>query len=173
MIRTKKVACSVTGERIRFEGEVTTNVMLKGKTLKLKMFVLRNTNNLFGTEWVQKFELWDLPISYFCKKVDNITVEAEKLKKDQKKLFPNVFLDKLGRCTKMEAKFKLQDNVTPVFKKKRNVPFASLQKIDKELDRLVNTGILTTVDYSNVSLASMQKIDEELDRLIDRNFDHS
>ena len=37
-----------------------------------------------------------------------------------------------------------QDNVTPVFKKKRNVPFASMQKIE-ELDRLVNTGILTTV----------------------------
>ena len=48
----------------------------------------------------------------------------------------------------MEAKFKLQDNVTPVFKKKRNVPFASMQKNDEELDRLVNTGILTTVDYS-------------------------
>ena len=51
------------------------------------------------------------------------------------------FSDKLGRCTKMEAKFKLQDNVAPVF-----VPFASMQKIDEELNRLVNTGILTTVD---------------------------
>ena len=58
------------------------------------------------------------------------------------------FEDKLGRCTKIEAKFKLQDNVTPVFKKKRNVPFASMQKIGEELDRLVNTGILITVNYS-------------------------
>ena len=38
-MRTKKVARSVTGERIRFKGEVTTSVTLKGKTLKLKMFV--------------------------------------------------------------------------------------------------------------------------------------
>ena len=65
-----------------------------------------------------------------------------------KESFPNVFSDKLGCCTKMEVKFKLQDNVTPVFKKKRNVQFASMQKINEELDRLVNTGILTTVDYS-------------------------
>ena len=42
MLRTKKVARSVTGERIRFEGEVTTNVTLKGKTLKLKMFVKKH-----------------------------------------------------------------------------------------------------------------------------------
>ena len=48
----------------------------------------------------------------------------------------------------MEAKFKLQDNVTPVFEKKQNILFASMQKLDEELDRLVNTGILTTVDYS-------------------------
>ena len=46
MMRTKKVARSVTGERIRFEGEVTSNVTLKETTLKLKMFVLRDTNNL-------------------------------------------------------------------------------------------------------------------------------
>ena len=111
------------------------------------MFVLRNTNNLFGTDWIQKFELWDSTISDFCQKVDNLTAGAEKLK-DLKELFSNVFSDKLGRRAKMEAKFKLQDYVTPVFKKKRNVPFASMQKIDEKLDRLVNTGILTTVDYS-------------------------
>ena len=102
--------------------------------------MLRNTNNLFGTDWIQKFELWDTPISDFCQKVDNLTAEAEKLKKDLKELFPNVFLDRLGCCTKMEAKFKLQDNVTPVFKKKRNIPFASMQKI-------VNTG--QTRQYRN------------------------
>ena len=91
MMRTKKVARSVTGERIRFEGEVTTNVTLNEKTLKLGMFVLRNTNNLFGTDWIQTFELWDSPISDFCQKVDNLTAEAEKVKKDLKESFPNVF----------------------------------------------------------------------------------
>ncbi|XP_026441989.1 uncharacterized protein K02A2.6-like, partial [Papaver somniferum] len=110
LMRTKKVARSVTGERIKFEGEVITNVTLKGKTLKLKMFVLRNTNNLFGTDWIQKFELWDSPISDFCQKVESFRTEAEKLKKDLRESFP--------------------------------------KKIDEELDRLVKTGILTPIDYS-------------------------
>ncbi len=87
MMKTKKVARSVTGERIRFKGEVT----LKGKTLKFKMFVLRNTNNLFGTDWIQKFELRDSPISDFCQKVDNLTAEAQKLKKDLKSRSPMFF----------------------------------------------------------------------------------
>lgn len=48
----------------------------------------------------------------------------------------------------MKAKFKLQDNVTLVFKKKWSILFALMQKIDKELNRLIKTGILTTIDYS-------------------------
>ena len=35
----------------------------------------------------------------------------------------------------------------PVFKKKRNVPFASLEKINRELDRLVKTGIQSKVEF--------------------------
>ena len=39
MIRTKKDARTVTGKRIRFEGEVTSNVTLKRKTPKLDVCV--------------------------------------------------------------------------------------------------------------------------------------
>ena len=37
----------------------------------------------------------------------------------------------------MMAKFELQDNIQSVFKKKRNVPFASLEQINEELDKPV------------------------------------
>ena len=148
MLKTKKMARSVTRHKINFEGEVTANVTLKGKTKKLKMYILKNTNNLFGTDWITSFELWDSPISDFCQKVENLSAESVKLKEDLKEAFPEVFSDTLGRCTKMEAKFKLKENVTPVFKRKRSVPFASIEKIDRELDRLVKTGILTPVNYS-------------------------
>ena len=49
----------------------------------------------------------------------------------------------------MKAKFELLDEVKPVFKKKRSVPFASMEKIEEELDRLIKTGILTPIDYSD------------------------
>ena len=50
MTRTNKVAKSVTGERMNFEGEVVVNVSLQKTTKKLKVFVLRNATNLFGTD---------------------------------------------------------------------------------------------------------------------------
>ena len=36
----------------------------------------------------------------------------------------------------------------PVFIRKRNVPFASLDKINQELDRLENVGILSKTEYN-------------------------
>ena len=48
----------------------------------------------------------------------------------------------------MTAKFELKPNIQPVFKKKRNVPFESLNQIDEELDRLAQVGVLSKVEYS-------------------------
>ena len=45
----------------------------------------------------------------------------------------------------MKAKF---EQVQPAFKKKRNVPFVSLEQINEELDRLIKTGVLSRLEYS-------------------------
>ena len=45
----------------------------------------------------------------------------------------------------------MKDGAQPVFKKKRNVPFAILEKIDKEWDRLEQTDILSKTDFSELS----------------------
>ena len=34
------------------------------------MFILKNTANLFGTDWIALFDLWDLPINSFCCKIN-------------------------------------------------------------------------------------------------------
>ena len=42
----------------------------------------------------------------------------------------------------------MKDGAQPVFKKKRNVPFAALEQINKELDRLEQAGNLSKTDFS-------------------------
>ena len=56
---TSKTARMVTGDKIEFEGEIIIPVSLNGITKKLKVFILKNTENLFGSDWFQKFNLWD------------------------------------------------------------------------------------------------------------------
>ena len=53
LLVTKKIVCCVTGKKIKFEGKFMTNVTLNEKTLKLRLFVMKNTNNLFGTNWME------------------------------------------------------------------------------------------------------------------------
>ena len=52
MLKSNKIANSVTGGKIEFERELITTATFMGKTLKLKSFVMKNTNNLFGTDWM-------------------------------------------------------------------------------------------------------------------------
>ena len=56
---TSKTARMVTGDKIKFEGEIIIPVSLNGITKKLKAFVLKNTENMFESDWFQKFNLWD------------------------------------------------------------------------------------------------------------------
>ena len=41
---------------------------------------MKNTKNLFGSDLIENFRLWDMPLSSFCKKVEDLTIESEKLK---------------------------------------------------------------------------------------------
>ena len=155
MLKSNKIASSITGENINFKGKLITTATFMGKTLKLKLFVLKNTNNLFGTDCMTQFRLWDLPVNSYCQKVENYGNEAEKLKTDLKQTYLEVFSSGLGRCTKMLAKFKLNDNAQPVFKKKCNVSFASLEQINEELDGLEKTGVLAKVQYNDWALPTL------------------
>ena len=97
---------------------------------------------------MHKFNLWDLPISTFCRKAESCSSAIENLIAKLKKEFAEEFTPGLGKCTKMNAELKLKQNVQPVFKRKRNVPFASLDKINQGLYRLENVGILSKTEYN-------------------------
>ena len=73
-----KTARTVKGDKIKFEGEIIIPVSLNGITKKLNVFVLKNTENLFGLDRFLKFDLWYQSINSFCQKVECITTAAEK-----------------------------------------------------------------------------------------------
>ena len=58
----------------------------------------------------------------------------------------------------MKAKFELKENTRPIFRKKRNVPFAAIEEINKEQDRLVNMGVLSKVEFSDKLLPKQNKL---------------
>lgn len=98
---------STTGEKINYESEIITDVTFNGKTKKLKLFIVRNTENLFGTDSMGEFKLWDVPISTFCQKVESVSVESESLKTTLKESFP-CFLSGAGKVHKDVGKIPMK-----------------------------------------------------------------
>ena len=54
-LKTDKTATFVTGDNINILGKVILTVTLNGITKKLKASVLKNSDNLLGTDWIEKF----------------------------------------------------------------------------------------------------------------------
>ena len=55
---------------------------LMEKERKLKVFVIQNAQNLFGVDWMEEFNLFNVPIDNFCNKIDGTTISSDKLKKE-------------------------------------------------------------------------------------------
>lgn len=62
--------------------------------------------------------------------------------------FPDLWRDELGSFNKFKVKLQLKENSVPKFFKPRTVPFALRDKVEKELSRLVDLGILVPINYS-------------------------
>ena len=128
----------VSGKKLNFRGEFSCNISFMERTFKSKVYVLLGTLNLFDTDWIAIFDLLKLPVNSFCKKADlTVKEKSEKTEKyisDLKNEFPHLFSESLGQCTKSKVRFKLKDNIRPVFKAKRNISFSALDAINQELE---------------------------------------
>lgn len=71
-----------------------------GKTVKTKAFVMEIIYNLFGTDWMHLFKLWDLPINPLCNKVEGSSNNCETLKKNCTVNFRKCFF--VGMVKKMQ-----------------------------------------------------------------------
>ena len=91
LLKTDKTAKSVTDENINILGEVTLTVTLNEVTKKLKAYVLKNSDYLFRTDWIENFNLWDCPKSTFCRKIESATSNSVNPKKELKQRFPQIF----------------------------------------------------------------------------------
>ena len=121
-------------------------------------------------DWMEEFNLFNVPINTFCNKIDGTMTSSDKLKKELKIKFPEIFSEGFGFCSKVKAKFEVKENVIPVFQLKRPVPYVLVEIIDKELGKLEKLGViekLTTAMGSSkrkkiIKLESVQIIQLDL-----------
>ncbi|XP_063358759.1 uncharacterized protein K02A2.6-like [Cydia amplana] len=137
---TNKRLHGYSGERIRCIGMIPLPISYAGSTHSINAYVVCDEGPaLLGRDFTSTFNLQLTPVHY-C--------SDETIVKRLQKEYPQLFSDELGCYNKTKIKLTLKENSKPVFIKARPIAFALRDKIDKEIDRLVNLGVLVPVEHS-------------------------
>lgn len=132
-----KILSNYDGNHIFPLGYINVRVQYNGKVSNLKLYVIDNGGPpLLGRDF---FCLFELTIHKLSSKTDVDSIITE---------FPTVFSNELGLFNKGVIHLNVEEGCSPKFFKPRPLPFAMKKKVEEELGRLLELGILKPVEYS-------------------------
>ena len=135
-----------TGEQISVLGEVEVPVQYNGKMQNLSALVVQgNGPSLVGRDWLSKVRLDWHEIFYENLELANQKGELETILKQ----YPEVFKTGMGTLKGFKATIKVDHESVPKYWKPRPVPYSIRNKVDQELDRLVQEKIIEPVQFSD------------------------
>lgn len=125
-------------------GTATLPVSFKSIHADLPIYVVRSGSMpLMGRQWLEKLKIFTKPMN-----VHHIQgVTQPKLLTALQEKYPDVFQDGIGKAPGVVS-IQLKDNAVPVFRKARSVPYALRSKVEAELDKWIDEGILIPVEHS-------------------------
>ncbi|XP_060782844.1 uncharacterized protein K02A2.6 [Neoarius graeffei] len=137
-----------TGEKVAPVGKIKVKYENKRKTLDL--YVLqRGGVPLFGRDWLQMIQLnWQSIKAMQHSENGNSKATQEKLNLLLQRAAP-VFQEGIGTLKQMKARVTVDEHASPKFLKARPVPYALRPRVETELQRLEDQGILSKVESSD------------------------
>lgn len=145
-----------TQENISIMGEATVEVRYNQIQKYLRVVISNGGGcDLLGRDWFE-----DLGISVH----GVFGIDGRNTPMNLYEQFPNVFGGKLGQFRGKAIKLELNEGTTPIFLKYRQVPFALKPAVEKELDKLVQQGVLESTEYSEwaTPLVPIRKSDGQI-----------
>ncbi|CAB3984638.1 Retrovirus-related Pol poly [Paramuricea clavata] len=143
---TTTVRKTYTGERIQAVGVLNVQVKYKEDMQKLNLYVVEtNGHALFGRDWQEKITLdWKAINILATTPPGNPSTRLQEILDK----YSDVFEEGIGLQKTTKAKLNLKENSQPKFCKARQLPYALRPKVEAELTKLQNNGILTKVGWS-------------------------
>ena len=143
---TTTVLKTYTGERIQPVGVLNVQVKYEEEMQKLNLYVVETKGpSLFGRDWLEKITLdWKAINTLATTPPRKPSTRLQELLDK----YRDVFEEDIGLLKTTKAKLNLKENSQPKFCKARQVPYALRPKVEAELTKLQNDGILTKVDWS-------------------------
>ena len=131
-----------SGDEVTVCGELSVMVEYKEQKVTLPLLIVKGGGqSLMGRDWLSFLKLnWQ--------QIFNIT-DYQKQLEEVLSQYEDVFGSELGVLKGYEAKIFLEENATPQFHKARPVPLSMKSLIEKELDNLVQQGVIQPVDFAD------------------------
>ena len=130
-----------SGEKLDVVGAIDVDVKYQSTSVKLNLVIVKGDGpTLMGRDWLQHIRLdWA--------QLNNLDAEHSQLKEMLAK-HSNLFQPGLGKISGTTAKLYLRQGAKPKFCRARTVPIALREKIEQEIARQVEEGILESVNFS-------------------------
>lgn len=133
-----------SGEKVSLLGEIRVPVKYGSQEETLPLQIAKGDKpSLFGRNWLEKIRLdWQSIFSVTQKReTDNL----EDLLSKHARLFDK----SIGTIQDFTAQIRVKPEAQPIFCKARPVPFALREALEKEIERLEGTGVISKVDRSD------------------------
>ena len=136
-----------TGENITPVGVLKVNVDYHNQRELLDLYVVKSKGPvLMGRDWLRKICLdW---CSIKSLQAPTATLSPKERLDTMLDKYSDLFEDKLGTFTSAKTELALKEDSQPCFLKTRQMPYALKPKVEEELRRLQNEGILNKVEWS-------------------------
>ncbi|KAK9510273.1 hypothetical protein O3M35_005093 [Rhynocoris fuscipes] len=131
-------------------GKQVVDVRFRSRSARLVLYVSRGDGqDLLGRDWLEGLQLESYSLTSFNRAfqvqavqppLDDIDVLLNE--------FKSIFEDNGQPCSKAAATLYLKPDVQPIFRKPRSVPYALLPKVNEEIDRLLDRGVIKPIEYS-------------------------
>ena len=155
--RCEKKLRTYTGQRILPKGIAKVKVQYNDQKCTAELYVVDSDGPpLFGRSWMELIKLdWETIFAHLhgdCSgSVVHVVSDAEQTSVQLKCIldrYKDVFSSASGAMRDVTATLSVKD-CSPKFLKARPVPYALLDKVSTELDRLETSGVVTKVEHSN------------------------
>ena len=147
-----------TGEGLKVKGSALVTVQCNGQHEDLNLLVVEGSGpSLLGRDWLSAIRLdWqEVRKLHAISKLIDSRLEAMLQRREK------LFAKGLGTIQGVKASLLVNDSAQPYFAHPRNVPYAIREKVEKELARLQNQGIIEPVRFARwaAPLVPVQKKD--------------
>ena len=137
--KVKKILRSYSGDTIETIGKVVLNANHNVSIQNITVIVVKsNGPNLLGRDSLNTLQIdWT---NIFTLNTSDVNIFAK---------YPNLFKAELGMLKDVKVKINVEINHSSWFCKARSVPYSMKEKVDTQLDKMIEQGVLIPVQYSD------------------------